>query len=79
LHVGRDAHLLRETMNHLEARLDPDKFLRIHRSRLVNLDRIKELHPLFNGDYVVILHDGTELTLSRTYRDRLLTLIEKLS
>jgi two-component system, LytTR family, response regulator len=79
LHAGGEAHLLRETLSHLEQRLDPDKFLRIHRSRLVNIDRIKELTPLFNGDYAVSLRDGTELTLSRTYRDRLQGLIEKLS
>ena len=79
LRVRRETHLLRETMNHLEGKLDPDKFLRIHRSRLVNIDRIKELHPLFNGDYTVILLDGTELTLTRTYRDRLLKLFEKFS
>ena len=79
LHAGSETHLLRETLSHLERRLDPKIFLRIHRSRLVNLDCIKELTPLFNGDYTVLLHDGTELTLSRTYRDRLQELIEKLS
>lgn len=79
LHIGNETHLLRETLSHLEGRLDPSRFLRIHRSRLVNLDRVKELTPLFNGDYTVSLHDGTELTLSRTYRDRLQDLIEKLS
>ena len=71
LHVGRDAHLLRETMQSLAARLDPDKFLRIHRSTIVNLDRIKELLPLFHGDYTVLLRDGTELTLTRSYREKL--------
>lgn len=79
LHVGNVTHLLRETLSHLESRLDPGRFLRIHRSRLVNLDRIKELTPLFNGDYTVSLHNGVELTLSRTYRDRLQELIDKLS
>jgi two-component system LytT family response regulator len=79
LHAGDETHLLRETLSHLEGRLNPAKFLRIHRSRLVNLDRIKELTPLFNGDYTVSLQDGTELVLSRTYRDRLQDLIEKLS
>jgi two-component system LytT family response regulator len=71
LHVGKDAHLLRETMNSIEARLDPKIFLRIHRSRIVNMDRVKELHPWFNGDYAVILRDGTKLMLSRGYRDKL--------
>ena len=58
-------------MNNLEARLDPDRFWRIHRSTIVNVDRIRELQPLFHGDYIVVLHDGTELTLSRTYRRNL--------
>lgn len=74
LHVGDTTHLLRETMNNLEVRLDPECFWRIHRSTLVNVDRIRELQPLFHGDYVVILRDGTELTLSRTYRRQLLGL-----
>ncbi|MBA3712165.1 MAG: response regulator transcription factor [Pyrinomonadaceae bacterium] len=72
LHAGREAYLLRETMNHLAAKLDPHKFARIHRSTLVNVERIKELQPMFGGDYVVILRDGTQLTLSRSYRDKLL-------
>jgi two-component system LytT family response regulator len=71
LHVGRRSHLLRETMNDLEAKLDPEKFLRIHRSSIVNLDRIKEMHPHFNGEYVVVLQDGTELKLSRSRREQL--------
>lgn len=72
VHAGREAHLIRETLQSLEKRLDPSKFLRIHRSSLVNLDRIRELHPIFHGDYAVKLIDGTELTLSRSYRERLL-------
>ena len=71
VHVGKDAHLLRETMNAIEGRLDQKTFLRIHRSRIVNMERVKELHPWFNGDYAVILRDGTKLMLSRGYRDRL--------
>jgi two-component system LytT family response regulator len=71
LHVGPEAHLLRETMNSLEARLDPEKFLRIHRSTIVNIERIQELQPWFHGDYVVLLRDGTKLTLSRGYRQKL--------
>jgi two-component system LytT family response regulator len=70
LHCGNDAHLLRETMNGLEARLDPQRFLRIHRSTIVNVDRIQELQAWFHGDYLVILHDGTQLTLSRGYRQK---------
>lgn len=75
LHVGNDMHLLRDTMNNLEARLHPDKFLRIHRSTMVNLERVKELQPWFHGDYKVILLDGTELTLSRSYRPKLKDLL----
>jgi two-component system, LytTR family, response regulator len=70
LHVGKESHLLRETMASLEARI-PKPFLRISRSTIVNTDRIKELQPLFHGDYAVILKDGTKLTLTRGYRDKL--------
>ncbi|CAN5868591.1 hypothetical protein BH20ACI4_BH20ACI4_28220 [soil metagenome] len=66
-------------MNNTEAKLDPEKILRIHRSSLVNIDSIKELNPLFNGDYLVILQDKTELTLSRNYHDRRRELFEKFS
>ena len=69
LHVGRKAHLLREKMHDLEAQLDPAKFVRIHRSIIVNLERIKEMHPHFNGDYIVVLEDGRQLRLSRTRRE----------
>jgi two-component system LytT family response regulator len=71
LHAGKEFHLLRETMNGLEAKLDPKVFLRIHRSTMVNVERIKELQPFFHGDYLVILKDGTQLTLSRTHRPKL--------
>ena len=71
LHMAEDSHLFRETMNGMEARLDPRRFVRIHRSRMVNSDRIKELQPWFNGEYVVILQNGTRLTLSRGYREKL--------
>jgi two-component system LytT family response regulator len=71
LHVGTDAHLFRETMNALEARLNPDTFYRVHRSHIVNIERVRELQPWFNGEYVVFLKDGTRLTLSRGYREKL--------
>jgi two-component system LytT family response regulator len=71
LHVGSHAHLLRETMNGIETQLDPGKYARIHRSTIVNIERIKELSPLFHGDYSVTLTNGTRLTLSRSYRERL--------
>ena len=79
LHVGRDSHMIRETMNGIESKLDPAKFLRIHRSTVVNIDRIKELHPMFSGDYAVILRNGTELALSRNYRERFTELFENQS
>ncbi len=75
LHVGGEVHLFRETMSNLESRLNSGKFLRIHRSTMVNLERIKELSPMFHGDYRVLLHDGTELTLSRSYRPKLQELL----
>jgi two-component system LytT family response regulator len=71
LHVGSEAHLLRETMNSIESRMNPETFFRIHRSHIVNIERIKELQPWFNGEYVVVLRNGTKLTLSRGYRERL--------
>ena len=71
LHVGNEAHLLRETMNALEAQLDPDAFFRIHRCHIVNIERVKELQPWFNGEYVVFLRSGARLTLSRGYREKL--------
>ena len=76
LHVGRKGHLLRETMNEMEAKLDPSKFLRIHRSTIVNIERIRELQQHFNGDYIVLLQDGTELKLSRSRRDQLQKLLK---
>ena len=71
IHVGPAVYLLHETTSAIAQRLVPKKFLRIHRSSIVNIERIKELHPWFNGDYAVILRDGTRLTLSASYRDRL--------
>jgi two-component system, LytTR family, response regulator len=71
LHVGKEDHLLRETMAAFERKLDPARFVRIHRSTIVNVDRIRELQPAFHGDYVVILQDGRELALSRSCREKL--------
>ena len=70
LHSGKESHLLRETMNALSDRLDPGRFVRIHRSRIVNVDYIREIRPLWGGDCAVLMRDGTELTMSRTYRTR---------
>jgi two-component system LytT family response regulator len=77
LHIGNETHLLRETMNAIESRLDPSRFLRISRSAMVNIERVRELQPMFHGDYAVILRNGTRLSLSRTYRDRLQQLMGK--
>ena len=71
IHVGKAWHLLRETMKNLETQLDPERFVRIHRSTIVNLERIKELQPFFRGEYVVVLQSGITLKLSRGYRDHL--------
>jgi two-component system LytT family response regulator len=71
LHVGRESHVIRETISNLAERLDPAHFARIHRSTIVNLDRVKEMQPWFSGEYIVILRDGTRLKLSRGYRERL--------
>jgi two-component system LytT family response regulator len=72
LHAGTDTHLIRDSLRQMEAKLDPAKFVRIHRSAIVNLDRVKELQPLVNGDQIVLLADGTRLTLSRSYREQVL-------
>jgi two-component system LytT family response regulator len=77
LHAGPDSHYFRETLASIEAQLAPEKFMRISRSIIVNLDRVKELQPLFYGDYVVILHNGSRLNMTRNYRDRLEAIIER--
>jgi two-component system LytT family response regulator len=77
LHIGTAAHLVRETLTELESKLDPERFLRIHRSTIVNLDRIKEMQPMFYGDYVVILRSGTQLSMSRTYKEKLAKMLDK--
>lgn len=79
LHVGAATHLLMQTMNGMEQRLAPDQFLRVHRSTIVNIDRIAAVEPMFHGEYAVRLQDGTELTLTRTYRERLQSLIDRFS
>jgi two-component system LytT family response regulator len=76
-HVAGRSHLQRETMARLEARLDPKRFVRIHRSTIVNLDRVRKLSPSFVGEYAVVLHDGTKLKLSRGYQDRLVDLLKQ--
>lgn len=71
LHTRNSTCLLRETMNSLEQKLDPARFVRIHRSRIVRLDRILELRTIENREYMVRLHDGSQHRSSRTYADRL--------
>lgn len=75
IHVGKAWHLLRETMKRLEAQFDPARFVRIHRSTIVNVERIKELQPYFRGEYVVVLQDGKSLKLSRGYKEHLETVL----
>ncbi len=73
LHSGAASHIYQETTSGIESKLDPAEFLRIHRSTIVRIDRIKELHPWFNGDYQVTLKDGTKLTMSSSYKQKLKT------
>ncbi len=68
LHVGARSHLVRESLNELERKLDPRQFVRVHRSAIVNVDRVKELHPHLRGDAIVVLKDGTRVKLSRNRR-----------
>lgn len=75
IHTPKKSFLLRETISNLEAQLDPKQFVRIHRSSIVRIDRIQELQTWSHGEYHVILHGGTELTLSRNYRDNLQSLL----
>lgn len=71
VHVGSRAHLLRETMNRLEEQLDPSRFVRIHRSTIVNIDRIHAIEPYFKGDYCVALKDGKKLKVSKNRYEKL--------
>jgi two-component system, LytTR family, response regulator len=72
LHVGREEHLIRETLAGIESRLDPRRFVRIHRSAIVNLDRVTELRALFHGDHELLLKTGAALPVGRNYRERLM-------
>ena len=72
LHVGDRTHVLRSTLSALEQRLDPERFRRVSRSALVNLDRVREVQPWFHGDAILILENGARVTLSRRYRRNLL-------
>jgi two-component system LytT family response regulator len=71
LHVGNESHLMRQTMNTLERLLSPSQFIRIHRSTLVNIERVKELQPWFGGEYLAILQGGKKLNVGKSYRKKL--------
>lgn len=77
IHAGPETLTLRETMGGIEKRLDPNLFMRIHRSTIVNIERIRELQQQFHGDYVVVLKSGQRLTLSRSYREKMQRLLER--
>jgi len=70
IHVGRDTLTCRDTLSHLEARLPATRFVRVHRSAIINLARVREVQPWFGGDYVIIMADGARVTTGRTYRGR---------
>jgi two-component system LytT family response regulator len=76
IHTDGKTYLLRDTINNLSQRLNPEDFLRIHRSTIVNAERIKEFQPMFGGQYTVILKDGSEFVLSRNYRKEILSRFE---
>jgi two-component system LytT family response regulator len=71
IHTGVKEHVFRDSLKNFEERLDPNRFLRVHRSAIVNIDSIQRLEPWFHGEYSVVLRDGTKLTSSRTYSERL--------
>jgi two-component system LytT family response regulator len=75
LHLEDESYLLRDTMSSFEAKLDAEHFMRIHRSAIVNIERIKDVQPWFTGEYIVRLQSGKELTLTRSYRDNLRRLL----
>ena len=70
LHTSKGVQVIRDTMSRMEARLDPLRFIRIHRSTIVNIQKVREIEPHLHGDYFVRMHDGRRLTLSRNYRDK---------
>jgi len=74
-HVGRESYVMRENIGTVAEKLEPSHFVRIHRSTIVNVSRIKELHPCNSGEYIVVLRDGKELSCSRGYRPAILQLM----
>jgi len=77
VHVGKNALVVRESMSSLEQRLEPHRFIRVHRSAIVNRSRIREMQPWFQGEYVLILRDGTRVTTGRSYRDAVQRLVRE--
>jgi len=77
LHAGKICPMVRQTLSAMETQLDPKKFQRVHRSAIVNIGRIKELQPLFSGEHSILLEDGTKLTLSRSYKEKLFDVLGK--
>jgi len=77
IQAGSESHMVRERLGRMEETLPPDRFARIHKSAIVNVDRVKEMHPMFNGDQTLLLRNGRQLTLTRTYRAKLLSLLER--
>ena len=77
LHVGDRAYLMRENLSRMESALDPATFCRIHRSTIVNIDRIQTVETLLRGEYLLVLHDGTKLTSGRAYRHNLHAIMGK--
>ena len=77
LHIGKGTRMVRQTLSAMEAELDPRRFVRIHRSAIVNVERIKELQPLFSGEHSVLMENGTKLTLSRNYKEKLFEILGK--
>ena len=76
MHVGHQEHLVRDTMGHLESQLDGQQFMRIHRSTIVNVERIREFQPWFQGDWILVLADGTRLQSGKSYRKRIRELMD---
>jgi two-component system LytT family response regulator len=77
VHLRNGSHLIRAQMSELEEKLNPNDFMRLNRSAIVNFDFIEEMKPWFRGTYRAILRDGTELILSRSYRERLFSMLPK--
>ncbi|MEI7905973.1 MAG: LytTR family DNA-binding domain-containing protein [Bacteroidota bacterium] len=77
VHVGNEAHLIRETMNNIQDQLDPQHFIRIHRGTIINIEKVKELQPYYNGEYKVVLQNNTQVILSRGYRENFKKILGK--